>query len=206
LAIFWTYHPGIWIAAAAGFLVSLIMLLGKQGMKYLLIVAVFIAVTSFIVHGSPAEMFEKVQAQDLVRAEKQRGQINAQVALWQNNNWFGVGHKATEAATYDPSTGNTYFFMLAKSGVLGGAFYLMFLLGFLLSTYRIFQEIPRTHYWHRTLIAGSLGAQLAFHVAGLYWVTLAEAIVVNLFVLMLSAFSYLSEHYGRGIVSDDSSL
>jgi hypothetical protein len=205
LAIFWTYHPGIWLAASTGFVVSLLML-GKQGFKFVMTVLAFLLVTTFVIHGSPTELFEKVEVAQNRRAEKQREQINAQVALWEQNNWVGVGHKATEAATYDPSTGNAYFFVLAKSGVLGATFYLLFLLAFLLSTYRVFQEIPRTHYWHRTLIAGALGAQLAFHVAGLYWVTLAEAIVVNLFVLILSSFSYLTEHYGRGLVSDDISL
>ncbi len=181
-------------------------MLGKPAFKYVMIVVAFLVISSFAVHGSPGGMLDKVQTIESTRSENQRTQINAQVELWQNNTWIGVGHKATNAATYDPSTGNAYFFVLAKSGVLGGAFYLLFLLTFLLSTYRMYSEIPRTHYWHRTLIAGSLGAQLTFHVAGLYWVTLAEAIVFYLFVLIISSFSYLSEHYGRGLVSDDVSL
>jgi uncharacterized membrane protein YfcA len=56
------------------------------------------------------------------------------------------------------------------------------------------------------LIAGGVGAQIAFHACGLYWSTMAEAITVNLFILILSAVSYVSEHYSRGLVTDDVSL
>jgi O-antigen ligase len=169
-------------------------------------IAIVIGTLAFVAYESPEAMLQGVQASEEGRAERQRAQINTQVALWQKSLAIGVGHEATEAATYDAGTGNIYFHILAQTGVLGALLYLLFVLSFLLGTYRIFQEIPSTHMWHRVMIAGGLGSQIAFHAAGLYWVTLSEALTMNLFVFILSAMSYISEHYSRGLVSDDVSL
>lgn len=206
LAVFWTYRPGLWLAAFIGVVFTLLMK-SKQWFFLLASLVVFFSVVIVATYaGSPGEMLDGVQAAETVRSEHQRTQINEQVKLWENGIWTGVGHDAVRAVEYDPSTGNVYFQLLAQTGVLGAAFYLFFVLGFLMMSYRIYAEIPESHYWHRVLIAGGVGAQLAFHTAGLYWSTMAEAIVVNLFILVLSAVSYVSEHYSRGLVSDDVSL
>ena len=124
--------------------------------------------------------------------------------------WVGVGHDSVrgggEAGHFDASSGNVYFQILAQFGLLGSAFYLLFIVSFLLMSYRIYAEIPESHYWHRVLISGGVGAQIAFHACGLYWSTMTEAITLNLFILILSAVSYVSEHYSRGLVTDDVSL
>ena len=205
LALFWTYRPGLWMAGGIGIIVTLLMHARQIG-TFIMFNLVTFAVVAFISYGSPSEMLDAVAKSETSRAEAQRTQINAQVALWQKSPVIGVGHEATKAASYDPGTGNVYFHMLAETGVLGGAFYLLFILRFLLMTYRIFPEIPSTHYWHRVLIAGGLGSQVAFHAAGLYWSTLTEALALNLFIVILSMISYINEHYSRGLVSDDVSL
>lgn len=208
LGVFWTYRPGMWMAAVAGLVITLLMVGGKGRGQLTLIgaLAVFIVGVSFATYSSPDRMLTEVQTQEFQRAEHQRAQINTQVNLWQENTWIGVGRKALAANNYDPGTGNVYFQILAQSGVLGVSFYMLFLLSFLLSTYHIFKEIPRTHYWHRVLIAGGLASQISFHLAGLYWSTMAEAYAVNFFVLLASSISYLSEHYSRGLVPDDHAL
>lgn len=205
VAIMWTYRPGLWIAAVAGILVSMLMQ-GKQLGTFFASLALTLAIVCFAAYESPSSLLDGVQVSEEARAEKQRAQINTQVEAWQKNVVFGAGHAATEAGTYDAGTGNVYFHILAQTGVLGAALYLFFVLSFLLGTYRIYQEIPSTHTWHRVMIAGGLGSQIAFHTAGLYWVTFAEALSMNLFILVLSAMSYISEHYSRGLVSDDVSL
>ena len=205
LAILWTYRPGMWIAALTGLLVAMLMQ-ARNGFKLFIIIAAFVFGVLLVTYGSPSHLGDSVDRNETARAEQQRSQINTQVKLWEDNRWIGAGRKALAAADYDPGTGNVYFQVLAQSGILGAGFYLFIVLGFLLSTYRIFSEIPKTHYWHRVLIVGSLSSQISFHVAGLYWSTLSEALAINLFVLVLSATSYLSEHYTRGLVPDDHAL
>ena len=206
LAVFWTYRPGLWLAAFVG--VAFTMLMRAKSWFFLLasIVVFFGAVMLITYAGSPGEMLDSVSANELVRSEHQREQLHAQTELWQKSPWIGVGHDAVRTGNYDSTSGNVYFQILAETGVLGAAFYLLFIVGFLLMSYRIYAEIPESHYWHRVLISGGLGAQLAFHACGLYWSTMGEAITVNLFILILSAVSYVSEHYSRGLVTDDVSL
>lgn len=208
LALLWTYRPGLWMAAGAGVVITMLMhgIQGRNQLTLLMTIVVFVGAALLISYGSVDRMLTEVQANELTRAERQRAQINTQVSLWRENTWIGVGRRAVSAVGYDPGTGNVYFQVLAQSGVIGLSFYLLFILSFLLATYRIFHEIPRTHHWHRVLIAGGLAAQVAFHIAGLYWSTTAEAIAMNLFVLLLASISYLSEHYSRGLVPDDDSL
>jgi hypothetical protein len=205
LAVLWTYRPGLWMAATVSVII-LVLLQSRNSMKLIGALAVFFIATVNLSYSSPESALTSVQEAELFRAERQRAQINTQVQLWQENIWIGSGRKALEAANYDPGTGNAYFQVLAQSGVLGAAFYLLFILAFLLLTYRVFQEIPRSHYWHRVMIGGALASQIAFHVAGLYWSTLSEAATMNLFVLVIASVSYLNQHYGRGLVPDDHSL
>jgi hypothetical protein len=206
LAVFWTYRPGLWLAAFVGVAFTLLMK-AKSWFFMLASSAIFFGAVILIAYGgSPSEMFDGVQRSEAVRSEQQRAQINTQTELWKKAPWVGVGHDAVRAAGYDASTGNVYFQLLAQTGILGAAFYLLFIVGFLLMSYRIYSEIPESHYWHRVLISGGVGAQIAFHACGLYWSTMTDAIVVNLFVLILSAVSYVSEHYSRGLVTDDVSL
>lgn len=205
LAIFWTYQPGLWLAAGMGLVTTLIMQ-GRNRIAFILSLAAFLLVIAFISYSSIDQMLTGVQTAADSRAEQQRLQINNHVSLWQNNTWFGVGKQAMDTGNYDPGTGNVYFLILAQSGVFGLTFYLLFILGFMLSTYRIFYEIPRTHYWHRVLTAGGLGGQLAFHMAGLYSSTLAETHTTTLFIVIVAAIGYMSEHYSRGLVPDDQSL
>lgn len=205
LALMWTYRPGLWMSAGLGVIVTM-LIQGRQKLALIGWVVGFFAIVTLITYGDPAKMFDAVQKAELSRAVHQREQINTDVKLWQDATWIGVGRRATTTDNYDPGTGNVYFQILAQSGVLGIAFYLLFILGFMLSTYSIFKEIPRTHYWHRVLISGGLAGQIAFHSCGLYWSTHSDAFALNFFILIISAVSYVSEHYSRGFVPDDSSL
>jgi hypothetical protein len=202
IANLWTYRPGLWMAAFAGLIVTLLAK-SRGAMTLLGSLVVTLIVTLWVTYGSTGKMFDQVQQAEVIRAEKQRAQINTQVTLWGQSPWFGVGSKATHAANYDPGSGNVYFQVLAQSGALGAAFYLLFILSFLLATYRILQELPQTHYWHQVLVSGSLGSQIAFHLAGLHWGTISESLTMYLYIFLLASTSYLMEHYHRGLVPDD---
>lgn len=205
LGVFWTYRPGLWAAALTGVLAAAFMQ-PRRLLGVLLAITVFFAAVTTLSYDSTESLLSSVQQSEESRAEKQRAQINSQVELWQSNTWLGAGSEAEKVANYDPGTGNVYFHVLAQSGLLGLGFYLLFILGLLLGTYRIFSEVPASHYWHRVFVVGALASQIVFHVSGLFWTTLNEAIAVNLFVLIVSATCYLTEHYSRGLVTDDESL
>jgi hypothetical protein len=201
----WTYLPGVWISSLAAIL-SVILMSARRSLSLIAAVVVVTTGLMYFSYGSIDTMIDSVEASETVRADHQRAQINTQVETWQQNPWLGVGRSTFNATNYDPGTGNVYFQVLAQSGSLGLGFYFLFLLGFLLSTYRIYQEIPASHVWHRVFIAGALASQIAFHIAGLYWSTLSEDIAVNLFVMIIASVSYLTEHYSRGLVTDDHNL
>lgn len=205
LSILWTYRPGMWLAAITGVVINILMA-SRHALKLLLMSGAFVAAVLLVSYGSPEDLLNAVDQTEAVRADKQREQINTQVQLWEKSPWIGTGRSTLAAADYDPGTGNVYFQVLAQVGLLGISYYLLIILGFLLATYRIFHEIPKSHYWHRVFIAGSLASQITFHVAGLYWATLSEAMVFNLYVLIVAATSYLIQHYSRGIVTDDHAL
>jgi hypothetical protein len=132
LAIFWTYRPGLWLAAFVGVAFTLLMK-AKSWFTLLASGAVFFLVVILITYGgSPSEMLDGVQRSETVRAEHQREQINTQTELWKKAPWVGVGHDAVRAVGYDSSTGNVYFQLLAQTGILGAAFYLFFIVAFLL--------------------------------------------------------------------------
>lgn len=204
-AIIWTYRPGIWITAVVGLIVCILMQF-QNGLKLIFVLAAFVFSVLMISYGSPTQLNESIEKNELLRTEKQRTQINAQVKIWEENRWVGAGKKSTENTAYDPGTGNVYFQQLAHSGMLGSGFYLFSILGFLLLTYQIFNEIPKSHFWHRVIIVGALASQISFHVAGLYWATFNEALTLNLFVFILAVTSYVSEKYRHGLVPDDHAL
>jgi hypothetical protein len=205
MGIFATFRPGLWIAGGAGIFVALVMP-GHRRWAILLALAVVAGAASVALQASPDELYGGVAREHAARASKQREQINEQVQIWSKNPWIGAGLQSVDAAKLDATVGNVYFQILAQTGALGLSFYLLFCLGFLLSAYRILQEVPRTHYWHRVLVSGGIAGLAAFHVAGLFWFTLSEALSANLFCFLAAALSYVHEHYSRGFVPDDYSL
>lgn len=205
VAIFWTYKPSLWIAAGAGLLVTMILQSKRQLVLFLILSVFFLAVICTL-YGAPNAFMRQIGQAENIRAENQRAQINRQVAIWRQNTWIGAGMKSESVQSTTSLDGNVYFQILAQTGALGLAFYLMFSLNFLLGIYRIWRDIPRTHYWHRVLASGGIAGLVAFHVAGLFWSTLSDSHAVNLSVFLLSALAYLREHYDNGLVPDDFAL
>ncbi|MDX9732234.1 MAG: O-antigen ligase family protein [Bdellovibrionales bacterium] len=228
LALFFTYRPGFWWAGATGIL-TLLIFPGERRFKLLASIAAAITAVwliLFIPYGSSqvdeaassthASVLERINAEEAVRNEQHRLQMNLLVKIWESAPLLGIAGAplltpqdadATTppvAARYDSV--NVYFLILARSGLIGLGLYLAFVLHHLLNTLRLFYEIPESHHRHRVLVAGCFASQCAFHVAGLYWGTMTEAFSMNLFILVSSITLYMNEHYTHGLVSDDSAL
>ena len=160
-----------------------------------------------------SKVFDRIQAEEQLRADQHRIQMNSLVKVWENSPILGIaGGSAPELADVASAGGtryesvNIYFLILARSGIIGLALYLAFILHHLLNTFRLFHEIPASHHRHRILAAGCFASQCAFHVAGLYWATMTEAFSMNLFILVSSMTLYMTEHYTHGLVPDDNAL
>lgn len=205
VATLFAYRPGFILAAIVGIVVSLIVKPGRILLLALLVGGVLATAIVTFYH-SPQALLERVQNDEEGRAVLRRAQINHQVEVWSAHPWVGDSAADLKQTDLAVGSGNVYFWLMARFGAIGAGFYLLFILNFLLMTYRIFNEIPVTHYWHRVLVAGGLGAQIAFHVCGLFWTTLLDPTIAAFFAFMLASLAYLIGHYERGIVSDDYSI
>ena len=83
---------------------------------------------------------------------------------------------------------------------------MLFILTFLLMTHRLWLDIPETHFWHRVIVLGALGAQISLHTGGVTQWNFGDAEVNHLFVFVLAMVAFLAEKYARGIVPDDYAL
>ncbi len=209
VAIFWTYKPGFWMAGGVGLGVAVLMQ-SRRKFIFILFVGVFLASMLTMTYSSAQSLLDQIKAKETTRGEQQRAQINKHIQIWQENTILGAGTKDDQMNPADNGSDtlndNVYFQLLARSGALGLAFYLLFTASFLLSIYRVSRDIPQAHYWHRVLTSGGIGGLAAFHVAGLYWSTLTDSHATCTFVFLLSSLAYLREHYDSGLVPDDQSL
>lgn len=220
LALVFTYRPGLWYAGAAGAL-ALLLFPGDRRFKLLLSIVGVIAAVWFLLfvvfdtsaeHTDTTKLFERIEAEEQARSDQHRLQMNGLVKVWENSPILGIAGATPDMKIETTGTGaryesvNVYFLILARSGVVGLALYLVFVLHHLLNTLRLFHEIPESHHRHRVLAAGCFASQCAFHVAGLYWGTMTEAFSMNLFILVSSMTLYMTEHYAHGLVPDDNAL
>ena len=147
----------------------------------------------------------------------QRRQIlRANVRMFQSHPWLGVGYEKNKEllrthleppVEIPPSPApNTYFQILATTGIFGFLCFMGFFLSFLFKTLKLWQEIPKSHLWHKSFVLGALSSQVVFHGAGLYLWTFGEPSMVYPFVFSLTIIAVLSGKYSSGIVSDDYSI
>lgn len=205
LALMWTYQPGMWMAALAG-VVTLAILQFKRQLPMFSTVGAFLFVVILIAYSSPQSFVEQIQAKEEKIAVTQREELNRQLSSFSDAPIFGNGIGSPVTEKFNRDYGSVYFQILAETGVVGLTFFFIFVLGCLLAAYRLLQEIPNSYFWHRTLVAGTMGSQIAFHAAGLHWPTLREPHVLYLFIFELAVISYITEEYRRGLVSDDYAL
>lgn len=205
LALFWSYQRGLWVAGFAG-AIALAILQFRRLFSLFGTVVAFLAVVVFVAYSSPQSFAEQLKIQEEVTAATQRQELNQQLNAFSAAPILGNGAGSSTTEKMSRDYGSLYFQLLAESGILGLAFFFIFVLGSLLGAYRLLQEIPNSYYWHRSIVAGTLGSQVAFLAAGLHWPTLREPHVMYLFIFELAVMSYVTEQYRRGLVSDDYAL
>jgi len=134
--------------------------------------------------------------------------------LWRANMWMfkeypllGIGLNDNERRTEeynikygfpDAKVGNahnTYVQWLSGTGILGLSAYLAFIGFYLWLTFRLWKVIPREQTWHRTIVLGALGAQIAVHVGGLTDCNFKDAEVQHQYITILGLLSYLRFRY-----------
>lgn len=134
--------------------------------------------------------------------------------LWRANMWMfkeypllGIGLNDNERRTEeynikygfpDAKVGNahnTYVQWLSGTGILGLSAYLAFIGFYLWLTFRLWKVIPREQVWHRTIVLGAFGAQVAVHVGGLTDCNFKDAEVQHQYIAILGLLSYLRFRY-----------
>ncbi len=205
LALMWTYQPGMWVAAAAG-VVTLAILQFRRQLPMFAAVGAFVFAVILIAYDSPQGFIDQIETNQEKVAATQREELSRQLNAFSEAPIFGNGMGSQLTEQFNRDYGSVYFQLLAETGVVGLTFFFIFVLGSLLAAYRLLREIPSSYFWHRTLVAGTMGSQIAFHAAGLHWPTLREPHVLYLFIFELAVIAYVTEEYRRGLVSDDYAL
>ncbi|MBX9769554.1 MAG: O-antigen ligase family protein, partial [Bdellovibrionales bacterium] len=164
------------------------------------------------------ERFTSIWDQNFFSNVERKNVWKANLQMFYDHPWFGIGLGQNEArlgeyyqrlgvqSEFGGHAHNNYFQYLATTGIIGFACYMIFILTLLLATQRLWSEIPRTHFWHRVIALGALGAQVSMHVGGLTQWNFGDAEVNHMFVFIAAVILYLNERYGRGIVPDDYAL
>ncbi len=217
LVIFWTYRPGLWIASLGGVLICLIIHSQRQ-IKFILGSILFFTCVVLIAYQSPSQFWHQMKDRESLRAAVEREHINELFAQFAQNPILGIGIQSgpnfnqnfaapdSEMKSPKELETNVYFELLAQIGFIGTFAYFAMILPFLLFSYRLFKEIPASHYWHRVLAAAIAAGQVSFHLSGLYWSTISHSSLTNLFAFYMAVVAYLHHHYMKGLVPDDHSL
>ncbi len=217
LSLLWTYGRGVWIAVILAFFVMTSYVSKKHFFSFILIAAIIFGV----VYTSNPELKERFNSiwsdQNFSNVERQ-GLWKANFEMFKDHPWLGVGYgqnlprlqeyyqKVNVTREWGGHAHNNYLQMLSTTGILGFFCYMLFILTFLLMTHRLWLEVPETHFWHRVIILGALGAQICLHTGGITQWNFGDAEVNHLFIFILAMVAFLAEKYARGIVPDDYAL
>lgn len=216
-SLIWTYGRGVWIAMACALLVIAAYVSKRYFIGILLVGGIAVG-TLWTTNPGFQQRLSTVWSETYTSNADRRDLWKANIAMFEDHPWVGVGYGQNEtlAPEYYKKLGienkftghahNNYFQFLSTTGILGLTAYLLYILTFLLVTHRLWSEIPRTHFWHRVLVLGALGAQIAMHAGGLTQWTFGNTAVNHFFTFTLAMVAYVSERYARGIVPDDYSL
>ena len=201
-----SFTRGAWIGAAAGLVVSAIAL-GRRSLTGF-VVALSLAVGAVCVVSPNV----RERAASIFSAEPSSNQQRIQ--LWQAN-WlmfeehplFGVGLNENErlAPEYHAKLGhagafaghahNNFLQFLSSTGALGFLAFTGLFVYFFVWSWRLLRRIPEANRWHRGLVLGSLGAQVALHVGGLTECNFKAMTVNHHFVFQLALIAALREIY-----------
>ncbi|MBK9292993.1 MAG: O-antigen ligase family protein [Oligoflexia bacterium] len=212
-----TYARGSWLALAVAIPVMTLFVSKK---KLIIVTLVFAAAIGIAFKVNPNIKSRAMSIIDITNVDNsaRRALWSANMTMFNENPWLGVGYKQNEGLTqkYFEQLGITsdfyghahsnYLELLATTGILGFAFYMLLILAFILMTARLYTSIPKTHFWHKVFTLAILGAQIAFHVGGLTQWNFGDGEVQHQFFFWLAVMSYMSHRYYAHIVPDDRSL
>ncbi len=217
LSLLWTYGRGVWLATGLSFFI-IAAYVSKKHMLALIVIVGIIGGVLYTGNDGFHERFSSIWASKYTSNTDRQDLWRANLAMFQDHPWIGVGYGQNEEILgeyfkkleikneFGGHAHNNYLQMLSTTGLLGTICYLFFILSFLLLTHRLWLEIPKTHYWHRVIVLGALGAQVCMHAGGVTQWNFGDAEVNHLYIFILAMVGYLSERYARGIVPDDYSL
>jgi len=217
LSLVWTYGRGVWIATAAAFLIMTAYVSKKHLFSLLLIGSILFGIL-YTANPGIRERLNSIWSENNFSNNDRRAVWKANYEMFKDYPWLGVGYGQNEPRLreyynklemnedFGGHAHNNYLQMLSTTGLLGFVFYMLFILSFLMATSRLWSEIPSTHYWHRVIVLGALGAQISLHTGGMTQWNFGDAENTHVFIFILAMVAYLSDRYARGIVPDDYAL
>lgn len=217
MSLIWTYGRGVWIASLAA-VMFMAAYVSKKALFSLLILAGIAVGTLYSSNHGFRERVDSIWATDYKSNTDRQDLWRANVEMLSDHPWIGIGWRQNEVRiqeyysklgitnSFGGHAHNNYLQILATTGLLGFFCYAFFILIFLLMTHRLWLEIPKSHYWHKVIVLGALGSQVAMHTGGLTQWNFGDAEVNHFFIFVLAIVSYMAARYRSGVVPDDHSL
>lgn len=217
LSLLWTYGRGVWIATACAIL-FMSAYVSRKALFSILIAGVIVLGTLYSSNSGFRERLDSVWASNYTSNTDRQDLWRANIEMLSDYPWLGIGWNQNEVRIHEyydrvgiknefgGHAHNNYLQILATTGILGFIFYMLFILGFLLMTHRLWGDIPKSHYWHKVFALGALGSQISLHAGGLTQWNFGDAEVNHFLIFVLAVISYMAERYSSGVVPDDHSL
>jgi O-antigen ligase len=217
LSLLWTYGRGVWIATFVA-MAFVTLYVNKRILMGFLLSAALVGGGLYTFHPDIQGRFNSLFDSQYHSNSDRRDLWKANFAMFQDHPWIGIGYAQNEIRTAEyykklnhnaqfvGHAHNSYINWLSTTGLLGLTCYTLFILSFLMMSHRLWGEVPESHFWHRAIVLGALGAQISMHVGGMTQWNFGDAEVNHLFIFCLAVVAYLSNRYSRGIVPDDHAL
>ncbi len=217
LSLLWTYGRGVWISTGCAIL-FMAAYVSRKALFGILILGIIVLGTLYSSNPGFRERLDSIWASNYTSNTDRQDLWRANIEMLSDYPWIGIGWNQNEHRifeyyeklgiqnTFGGHAHNSYLQILATTGILGFAFFMMFIIGFLLLTHRLWSDIPKSHYWHKVFVLGALGSQISLHTGGLTQWNFGDAEVNHFFIFILAIIAYMAERYSIGVVPDDHSL
>ena len=202
LAVYLSFTRGAWIA-----LFFALTVLAALVNKKLAVVGVFSVLAAagglYLTNKSMQDRAATLVNPDFASNAERLDLWRANVQMFKEYPIFGLGLNDNERRSeeYNAKVGNklnkvgnahnTYLQFLSGTGLLGLVAYLAFMGFYFLLSFRLWKLVPADRIWHRTLILGAIGAQVAMHLGGLTDCNFKNLHVNHQFITILALLSYL---------------
>lgn len=204
-----TYTRGAWLAALAGMGVMLFMLSRRWFAIGAVAVVALVTVLTFT-----SERF-KTRAVSIFTTKENYSNM-ARIELWQMNLAMfkdhpivGVGLNRNEEIVeryyiqhgipdgFIGHAHSNYLQFLSGTGLVGFVFFMSFIGFYLFVSFRLWKRIPADQIWHRGLLLGALGGQVALHVGGFTECNFKTMLVNHHFIFLIAVVAALNWMYPR---------